>query len=80
MRNFISAEEKCEDSDADKSDNENDPSMYSLRTGNLRREIVDLRHSLKDKIDRNKVFCSFEVVTTKKSGTFYQRFVYNKRK
>lgn len=36
---------------------------------------MDLRLSLKNKINKNVIFCSFELVSVRRSDTFYQRLV-----
>lgn len=49
--------------------------VYNPRIENPSRHFVDLRQSIKDKINRNEIFYSFEIVSVKKSKTSYQRFV-----
>lgn len=70
MRNFI-FEDMCERSDTDR----DDPSVYSLGTKNHSCEIMDLRQLLKDKMSKNEIFYSFEIVSVKMPSLFYQRFV-----
>lgn len=71
MKNFISVKK----SGTDKSDAEDDSPTCSFPTENRRREIVDLRRLLRDKISKHEIFYSFEVVSRKQSDTCYQRFV-----
>jgi len=76
MRNLIFEKDKMsEKSDIIKSDSENDSSTDNFHVANHPCEIMDLRHVLQDKIDRNEIFSSFEVVSTRKPKRFYQRFV-----
>lgn len=78
MRKFILEENSREKSNADKNESEDDPStMCSPRIEN--RHFVDLRQSIKDKISRNEIFYSFEIVSVRKPQTFYQRFVKQKK-
>jgi len=71
MRNLILEKDMCEKSDADGSDS---TSTRSFHTGNSHK-IVDLRQLLRDKIRENEIFCSFEIVSTRKSDAFYRRSV-----
>lgn len=75
MRNLIFEEDTGEGNDIDRDDNQDDPSMYRFDAENHSREIVDLRQSLKDKMSRNEIFYSFEIVSMMKPSLFYQRFV-----
>lgn len=70
MRNFIE-EDTCEKSDADK----DNPSTRDFHTENPRKAIVNLLQLLRDKISKNEIFYSFEIVSTKKPGAFYRRSV-----
>lgn len=74
MRNFI-FEDMCERSDTDRDDSQDDSSVYSLGTKNHSCEIMDLRQLLKDKMSKNEIFYSFEIVSVKMPSLFYQRFV-----
>lgn len=75
MRNFVFAK----DNDTDRNDVEDNSPTCSFRTGNHHREIMDLRRLLRDKISKHEIFYSFEVVSRKKTNTFYQRFVYQEK-
>lgn len=78
MRKFIFEENSREKSNADKNESEDDPStMCSPCIEN--HHFVDLRQSIKDKISRNEIFYSFEIVSVRKPQTFYQRFVQQKK-
>jgi len=70
MRNLILEKDMCERSDADGND-----STSTFHTENPHKMIVDLRQLLKDKIRKNEIFCSFEIVSTRKSDEFYRRSV-----
>ncbi|KYN27792.1 Methylenetetrahydrofolate reductase [Trachymyrmex cornetzi] len=74
MRNLILENDMCERNDADGNDN---PSTSDVHIENPRKTVVDLRQLLKDKISKNEIFCSFEIVSTRKSGAFYQRLLIN---
>ncbi|KYQ56114.1 Methylenetetrahydrofolate reductase [Trachymyrmex zeteki] len=72
MRNLILENDMCERNDADGNDN---PSTPDFHTEDPRKTVVDLRRLLKDKISKNEIFCSFEIVSTRKSGAFYRRLL-----
>ncbi|XP_011642777.1 methylenetetrahydrofolate reductase [Pogonomyrmex barbatus] len=76
MRNLIFEENMCEMSDTDENDNGDDRSVrYDFRTVNPHQTIVNLRQSLRDKISKNEMFYSFEIVSTRKPGAFYRRLL-----
>lgn len=75
MNNVNVSRESCKETDMNKSDSEVDSSMYSLHTENRRRETVDLRNLLKDKISKNETFFSFEIVSKEMNNEPYQMFV-----
>ncbi|XP_018405068.1 PREDICTED: methylenetetrahydrofolate reductase [Cyphomyrmex costatus] len=72
MRNLIFEKDICEKNDAD---GNNNPSTSYFYTENSHKTVVDLRQLLKDKINKNEIFCSFEIVSTKKPSTFYRRLL-----
>lgn len=73
MRNLI-LEDTYERTD-DRNDSKDDPSTCGIRTENNRKTIVDLRQSLRDKISKNEIFYSFEIVSVRKPAGFYRRSV-----
>lgn len=73
MRNFVLEENLRKDR------NDGDDECFTLSThieNNFSRKIVDLRHLLSNKFNKNEIFCSFEIVSERKSATFYQRSVH----
>ncbi|XP_011068360.1 PREDICTED: methylenetetrahydrofolate reductase isoform X1 [Acromyrmex echinatior] len=72
MRNLILENDMCERNDADGNDN---PSTPDFHIENPRKTVVDLRQLLKDKISKNEIFCSFEIVSMRKSDAFYRRLL-----
>lgn len=74
MRNLI-LEDTCERGNTDRNDIKDNSSTCGLYTENNHKMIVDLRELLRDKISKNEIFYSYEIVSTKKSGAFYRRFV-----
>lgn len=72
MKNLILEKNTYERSDAGRNYSS---SSTCGHTENPRRTIVDLRQSLRDKISKNEIFCSFEIVSTRRSGAFYRRSV-----
>ncbi|XP_018050214.1 PREDICTED: methylenetetrahydrofolate reductase [Atta colombica] len=72
MRNLILENDICERNDADGNDN---PSISDFHIENPHKTIVNLRQLLNDKISKNEIFYSFEIVSTRKSGVFYRRFL-----
>ncbi|XP_029178925.1 methylenetetrahydrofolate reductase-like isoform X2 [Nylanderia fulva] len=76
MRKFILEENLHEKSNADRHESEDDPfTVYSSHIENPFHHFVDLRQSIKDKISRNEIFYSFEIVSVKKPKTFYERLL-----
>lgn len=54
--------------------NECDNNTNYFQLTNIKCQMIDLRKTLKDIINTNAIFCSFEVMHVKNSD-FYQRFV-----
>lgn len=79
MRKLIFEKNPREMNNADRSESEDDTSTHSSHIENHSFQFVDLRQSIKDKINRSEIFYSFEIVSVRKPKTFYQRFVQQKK-
>ncbi|XP_011699553.1 PREDICTED: methylenetetrahydrofolate reductase isoform X2 [Wasmannia auropunctata] len=72
MRNLILEKDLCERSDGN--DGRDDSSTRVFHTEDPP-QIADLRLLLKDKIRKSEIFCSFEIISTRKPNAFYRRLL-----